>query len=413
MEQAENFYIARKSLKVDYQVAEKSTIIDPATAENIELLSSLGTRHKKGSLFGVLNKCSSNSGVRLLRANLYQPPIDAEVINNRLEFVDELVTDVGFFNSLKNVVNKFPDLDPVLTLCVKRTDDNNSAQKIESKINNMISLKQILQLLPQLYDILSKSKTRIAVEVSKMLKGHVNISSLLLEMMHLVLMENINIGRGGGAVRFSRAMAVKSEVNGLLDISRRTFCEYVEQLENYVRSLAEDTSLPLKLIWSNKGFCIQIVNNKNCPVDVNTLPKDFYRVVKNKSGITFVTQDFSVKDILTKSSLDEINRMSNAVLNELLNEVREYIGFLYTLSENLANMDMLLSFATVTLSEELVKPEFGDKMMIQAGRHPLLEQFSVDVTPNNINIDHLNRLQILTGVHLQGVIYLSALVKSS
>ena len=38
----ENFYISRKSLKVDYQVAEKSSVIDPATAEHVELLHSLG-----------------------------------------------------------------------------------------------------------------------------------------------------------------------------------------------------------------------------------------------------------------------------------------------------------------------------------------------------------------------------------
>ena len=46
------------------------------------------------------------------------------------------------------------------------------------------------------------------------------------------------------------------------------------------------------------------------------------------SGIPFVTQEFSVKDRLVKNTLLEISSMSNAVLDELLVEVREYIGFL-------------------------------------------------------------------------------------
>ena len=82
-------------------MAEKSTIIDPATADHIELLASLGARTSKLSLFGILNKCSTPSGVRLLRSNLYQPPIDRELIQDRLTLVEELITDAGFFNSMK------------------------------------------------------------------------------------------------------------------------------------------------------------------------------------------------------------------------------------------------------------------------------------------------------------------------
>ena len=89
--------------------------------------------------------------------------------------------------------------------------------------------------------------------------------------------------------------------------------------------------------------------------------------------------------------------MSNSVLNELLNEVREYIGFLYMLGETIANLDMLISFATVTIAEEFVKPQFGDSLVVRGGRHPLLEQVSLKVTPNDVNVDQLSRLQILTG----------------
>ena len=46
-------------MRVEYQVAEQSTIIDPATAEHIELMSSLGHNKSKLSLFGVLNHCST------------------------------------------------------------------------------------------------------------------------------------------------------------------------------------------------------------------------------------------------------------------------------------------------------------------------------------------------------------------
>ena len=90
----------------------------------------------------------------------------------------------------------------------------------------------------------------------------------------------------------------------------------------------------MKLQWNNnKGFCIQITNSKNVQIDVKKLPNEFQRIVKTKTGITFITQEFAVKDSLAKNSLVEVSKLSNAILNELLNEVREYIGFLYMLSD--------------------------------------------------------------------------------
>ena len=122
-------------MKIEYQVAEKSSIIDPATAENVELLASLGPRKSKLSLFGLLNKCSSFTGIRLLRSNLYQPPIDKDVINDRLELVEELTQDICFYNSLKNIIAKFPELDSVLNLCVKRQEMNISYAQMDVKLD--------------------------------------------------------------------------------------------------------------------------------------------------------------------------------------------------------------------------------------------------------------------------------------
>ena len=404
IEQAENFYIMRKSLRIEYQVAEKSTIIDPATADHIELLASLGARKSKLSLFGVLNKCTTPSGVRLLRSNLYQPPIDPEVIQDRLCLVEELINDMGFFNSLRNILTRFPDLDPVLNLCVLRQETQISSAQIEAKIDRMVSLKQILQLLPSFIEILSKSQSSICVKAVKKLRNHAKNSNLLLEMMYLVLQESNNNGiKGGSSVKFSRAMAVKSDVNGLLDLARRTFMDYVDQMNTEANALAEAHQAPMKVDWNaKKGFCILINNQRNCSINLNKLPEEFFRISRSKTGVTFVTHDFAAKDSLAKDSLVEINKMSNAILNELLNEVREYIGFLYLLSDTLSSLDMLVSFANVSMTEDYIKPEFGDSLVIRGGRHPILERICVDATPNDTNVDTLSRLQILTGPNMSG-----------
>ena len=42
-------------------------------------------------------------------------------------------------------------------------------------------------------------------------------------------------------MRLQRCFAVKSGVNGLLDVSRRVYCEIVDDVEDMVAAMAEDT----------------------------------------------------------------------------------------------------------------------------------------------------------------------------
>ena len=51
----------------------------------------------------------------------------------------------------------------------------------------------------------------------------------------------------------------------------------------------------------------------------------------------------------------EITLISNTILEELLTEVREYIWFLYQLSETVSLIDFLVSLATVSAQPDYTK----------------------------------------------------------
>ena len=60
---------------MEFQASTDAMIIDVDTAKHVELLSSSMSKKKESSLYGVLNKCSTPGGSKLLRATLFQPPI--------------------------------------------------------------------------------------------------------------------------------------------------------------------------------------------------------------------------------------------------------------------------------------------------------------------------------------------------
>ena len=137
----------RASLKIEYQGADQVTVIDPATAEHIELMSSLGPERNKLSLFGIMNHCKTKGGVKLLRSNLFQPPVDQQLVEARQEAVSELIDSINLYDDLRSLVCKFPNLEAVLSLCIKRVDIATNAVRVDSKIDQMIGLRQVLKLI--------------------------------------------------------------------------------------------------------------------------------------------------------------------------------------------------------------------------------------------------------------------------
>lgn len=79
-------------------------ILDMETAQRLELvLSRTPNKNVCGSLLGVLNYCTTVSGLRFLRTSILQPPLDLSLINTRLSCVTELICNPGLLHSLQVV----------------------------------------------------------------------------------------------------------------------------------------------------------------------------------------------------------------------------------------------------------------------------------------------------------------------
>jgi DNA mismatch repair ATPase MutS len=62
------------------------------TIKNLELIVSLKEGNKT-SLYGAMNRTYTACGARLLRSCLLQPPANVDVINQRLNAVEELLSN--------------------------------------------------------------------------------------------------------------------------------------------------------------------------------------------------------------------------------------------------------------------------------------------------------------------------------
>jgi DNA mismatch repair protein MSH4 len=82
-------------------------------------------------------------------------------------------------------------------------------------------------------------------------------------------------------------------------------------------------------------------------------------------------------------------------------KLRGHIGCLYKLTECVAMLDMLVSFAHACTLSNYVRPEFTDTLALKQGRHPILDRIS-DGRPvaNNTYASGDCNFQIITGPNM-------------
>lgn len=99
----------------------------------------------------------------------------------------------------------------------------------------------------------------------------------------------------------------------------------------------------------------------------------------------------------------EVLQMSDAVVQNLIDNIREDVAPLFRISEGIALLDMIASFAHLATTQEYRRPELTSTLAIKNGRHPIHEKIHADkFVPNDVYASHQNRFQIITGCNMSG-----------
>lgn len=75
-------------------------------------------------------------------------------------------------------------------------------------------------------------------------------------------------------------------------------------------------------------------------------------------------------------SHNETVMLSDKVIQQLLDDIREYVPELFRVCEGIALLDMVTSFAQSATTRDYVRPEMGDTLALRGARHPICERVS-------------------------------------
>ncbi|KAG1809868.1 muts domain V-domain-containing protein [Suillus plorans] len=389
------------SLRIRYIPVEGTMMIDPETVRNLELINNQTRKKSTHSLFGVLNHTCTAMATRLLRANILAPLTAQSALDARLDAVEELIHSEDKFTEIKDalkVLNKM-DFDKLISsLGFSEVRPTTTAKGAFSRVSQILSLRTAIRSLPFLQRALNGCKSQLLLIIYDIL------SDERLTKIEELIAENLNDDAGAvkggiGAIN-ARVYAVKANRNRLLDVARETFKENVADIYQLNHALSERHSLPLTLVYQESGFVFALKKDEL----EDELPKGFINVSAQRGRWLFSSIDLKKMNARMKDSLEETLVLSDKIVQDVVGQIIAFSGVLYSASEAVATIDLLWSFAHVSIMRSYVRPEFTDTLAIKSGRHPVLEtvQSAGMVVSNDIYCSDAAHFHIVHGPNMSG-----------
>ena len=369
------------NLKV-YQKAQFMSI-DYNTRRNLELTETMIKLEKKGSLLWVLDKTKSAMGKRMMKSFVERPLVNVEAINDRLDVVQELKDDAMLNDSLRECLNSISDIERLMTKVVYGS----------CNARDLKSLANTIELLPQIKSLLNNTHTNLLLTINNRLS---DLKDTYKTINNAIVDEPPFSVREGGLIKSSYNASV-DELKDIIDNST----EYLAKIESEQR---QKTGIPKLKIGYNRvfGYYIEVTNSYKSQV-----PEEYIRKQTLANCERYITQDLKVLEGKILGAKDKLVQIEYDLFDEVRKQTAKKLKEIQSTATALAILDVLCSFAYVSSQYRYVRPKVnnGDKIIIESGRHPVVERILRDVpfVPNNVNLDNQdNRCAIITGPNMAG-----------
>ncbi len=358
--------------------------LDILARKNLELVQSNSLNQKKGSLLWLMDRTKTPMGGRLLKQIIDQPLRDEVLINERLDSVEELASDLILRNNLVESLSGFSDIE--------RKCSKVSAGTITPK--ECLSLADTLAKLPEIKKLLSSCKSRLLKEAGDKIVILSDIEKVLKDAINPNAPANL---KDGGYILPS----YNEELYKLKNAG-----EYGKQwLAEYENDQREKTGIKTLKTGYNRifGYYIELTNSVK-----HLVPSNYIRKQTTLNGERFITPELKEMEYKILNSKEQSIELEAKLYAEIKNYLSSYISELSDIASSVALTDCLLSLADLAVQNNYVRPIISNKInhiKVVDGRHPVVEAMMDGGTfsPNDTNIDDdENRTMLITGPNMAG-----------
>ncbi|KAJ1358407.1 hypothetical protein KIN20_016825 [Parelaphostrongylus tenuis] len=147
------------SFTLTFSLSILSIVSDVGSWNNLEIVNT-DPKKARNSLLTVIDETLTSGGSRLLRSNLLQPSTNEDVIEQRLDAVEELVNNPHVVEKLRQLLDNTCNLDHFFNVFVESPHEH-TLRTADFHVTQLLRLKRILAVIPPLRQNLKNFKCKL------------------------------------------------------------------------------------------------------------------------------------------------------------------------------------------------------------------------------------------------------------
>lgn len=371
--------------------------IDNSTRRSLEIDKNI-KGDNGNSLLKVLDKTNTSCGARLLALSVTSPLISVDAINARLDNVEYMYGQKELRMILINKLKQFHDIERILA---KITSMRATPNDLAMMRNSMIISLQILEIF---YNHNNKHINKIPNGMFSIIRQIGGFDEALTELKIALNIEiyssveknpmendirNSNYSTNSSNKNYKRNF-IRSRYNAsldqLYDLKYNSDLQ-IENLRNKYRNISGVVGL--KIIKNNiLGYFIEVTPSHADKMN-NAI---FIHRQSLGAAIRYTTEELNKLEVEISMCDEKIKQMENDIFEKLCNKVTQYIDYINMTAQSVANIDVIISLATVAEYNNYIRPIIDDSCDFEIidGRHPIVEDGAKMVQNNGFPANFKN-----------------------
>jgi len=356
--------------------------LDKFTIRNLEVLSPV---HEGGkALINVMDKTWSPMGARLMRRWLSLPLKNIQPIQDRLDVVAYYVKNAETKSGIEKYIKQIGDLERLISKVALLRVNPREVVHLKNSLNAIVPVKEFCSNADEANLKKLGEQLNPCLTIKERIENEINDESP-------VQVQKGNVIKPG----------VSQELDDLRDISfsGKDYLKEMQERETLKTGIAS-----LKIGFNNVfGYYFEVRNTHK-----DKVPPEWIRKQTLVSAERYISEELKEYESKILGAEEKILALETRLFNDLVLALNDYISSIQLNAYIIAQLDCLLSFATVAEQNNFTKPEINDSKVIdiKQGRHPVIEQQLPDGEPyiaNDVLLDDKDQqVIIITGPNMAG-----------
>ena len=356
--------------------------IDPTSLRSLEILQTIRTELRKGSLLACLDETQTGMGGRMFRNWLCMPLCDVAAIEARQDAVQELKENPDALTPMRELLSDIADPERIAA----------RVSTFRASPRDLVALARTLRRVPRLRGILAERRAELLTGLAERCDSMDELADLLETAVEPECPTHL---RDGGVIR----AGFSEELDRLRAITK----DGQSWLRNYQQQQAQRTGIANLKVGYNKvfGYYIEVTH-----AAADKVPADYVRKQTIKNAERYITDELKEYETEVLTAEEKAVELEQRLFEDLRNESAKYVRRLQHLADTIARCDCLASLAHVAARRNYRRPLIADdtRLIIREGKHPVLaETLGSEFVPNDVELGAgAADIAVITGPNMSG-----------